>query len=150
MKGLFTGLVLGAIATWCWYQTGGKISITETKTTTNEVFKTVNETQIVEQLAYQYITKTNEVWKTNMVEKIVQAAAVAPVAQKAVEQLKTVQPIVQQAMPAPATSPSVGFSDSRPASTVSQPARRKIVNINAGSKVKRNLDGSVKQTGGNQ
>jgi len=47
MKTLFIGLVLGAIAVWSWYHTGGKIYITETKTITNEIVVTVTETQIV-------------------------------------------------------------------------------------------------------
>jgi hypothetical protein len=47
MKTLFIGLVIGAIAAWSWYHTGGKIYITETKTITNEVVVTVTETQIV-------------------------------------------------------------------------------------------------------
>jgi len=40
MKGLFIGLILGSIAVWGWYHTGGKIHITEIKTvtTTKEIF----------------------------------------------------------------------------------------------------------------
>ena len=72
MKTLFIGLVFGAIAVWFWYNTGGKIYITETKTITNEVVVTVTKTQIVEQLAYSSVTRTNEVWKTNIVEIIQQ------------------------------------------------------------------------------
>lgn len=57
MKGFILGLILGMIAVWSWYQTGGKIHITETKTVTNEVVVTVTETNIIERT--QYVTITN-------------------------------------------------------------------------------------------
>lgn len=96
MKRLFIGLIFGSIAAWGWYHTGGKIHITEIKTvtTTNEIFVTITETQTVEQLVY--VTRTNEVWKTNIVEKLAQVAPVAPVAQKKVKQSMVTRPVVPQ------------------------------------------------------
>ena len=87
MKGLFIGLIIGAIATWCWFQTGGKVSITETKTITvidtNWVTKT--ETRYFNET--KWITKTNEVWKTNIIEQV---AKIVPIAPKTIEQVKPI------------------------------------------------------------
>jgi len=133
MKTLFIGLVLGAIAAWSWYHTGGKIYITETKTMTNVVVVTVTETQIVEQLAFPYIAKTNEVGKTNIVEKLAQRQpvnVVAPIVQKAVEQPKAAQPVTQKKSPASTPTTITGLGKSRPAGKVTgfdrngRPARR--------------------------
>jgi hypothetical protein len=138
MKGLFIGLILGAIATWCWFQTGGKISITETKTITNEVIKTVTETQIVEQVAY--ITKTNEVWKTNIVEQIVKITPVMPEPQKVVEKPKTVQSVVQPKISETNATRTIKFNGPRPAGKVSS---GRGGNVRRGPS--RNMDGSIKE-----
>jgi len=117
MKTLFIGLVLGAIAVWSWYHTGGKIYITETKTITNEVVVTV--TQIVEQSVSAYITRTNEVWKTNIVEIIQQPPVVTekPVVQV---QPKTAPPAPKQ--PKQVTPVKSGLSGPRPSSSVKSAA----------------------------
>lgn len=118
MKTLFIGLVIGAIAVWSWYHTGGKIYITETKTITNEVVITVTETQIVEQ-STSYITRTNVIWKTNVVE-IIQPPKV--VTEKPVVQVqpKTAQPAPAQKLPS-----SGGLKGARPSGkvTVNDPRR---------------------------
>ena len=130
------GVIVGYIGSYHYYHTTGKIHITETKTITNIV--SVTETQIVEQLAYQYITKTNEVWKTNIVENIVQVkpvesiTPVTPVVRKVVEQPKIVQPVT-----APASAKPSSFKGAR--STVIRDAHGKII------PVKRNMDGSIKE-----
>ena len=121
MKTLFIGLVLGAIAVWSWYHTGGKIYITETKTITNEIVVTVTETQLVERVAYPYITKTNEVGKTNIVEKLAQSQpvnVVAPIVQKAVEQPKAAQSVTQKKSPASTPATITGLRGPRPAGKV--------------------------------
>lgn len=140
MKGLFIGLVLGAIAMWCWYQTGGKIHITETKTITvietNWVTKT--KTRYIDET--RWITKTNEVWKTNIVEKIAQTAPiaiVAPVVQKTIEQPK----VVQQTTTTPIKKVTTELRGARPAGkvTMGAPAKRDMK-----VKTRRGMDGNIK------
>ena len=132
MKGLFVGLILGAIAAWCWYQTGGKISITEVKTVTNIV--SLVETQIVQEVKYEYkyIPKTNEVWVTNVVERVAQTTAIAPVVQKTTEQSRS-QPARSgqaNAVPAPAVSKMTISKDSQTVigRTAEQKRAGKVVN----------------------
>ncbi len=142
MKNLFIGLVIGACGVWGWFHTSGKISITETKTVTNQVQVTVSvtETQVVEQINYVTITKTNEVWKTNMVEKIAQVIPAAPpiVVQRVLEQPKIVQPVVQQITPAPTAKSQ--FKGPTSAGKITSSGGGKIK-----MGVKRNMDGSIKQ-----
>lgn len=56
MKMIFIGLVIGVLATCLWFNTGGKIHITETKTITNEVMVTITETNWIEKTLYVTIT----------------------------------------------------------------------------------------------
>lgn len=143
MKGLFIGLVLGAIATWAWFHTGGKISITETKTITivetNRVTKT--ETRYFDET--RWTIKTNEVWKTNIIEQVVRVAPVVmppdPIVQK-VEQPKNDQPIVQGAAAAPVTKASIELKGARTVGRVKTSGTGKVK-----MGVKRNMDGSVKE-----
>ena len=113
MKTLFIGLVLGAIAVWSWYHTGGNIHITETKTITNEVVVTITETQLIERVVD--VTRTNDVWKTNIVEIIQQPQVVTkkPVAQV---QSKMSQPASKQ--PKQVAPVKWSLSGSRPSSSV--------------------------------
>lgn len=144
MKGLFIGLVIGAIAVWGWYHTGGKISITETKTITNVV--SVTKTQIVEQARWVDVYRTNEVWKTNMIEKTEQTAVIVPSVKAVTEQPKpvqsvsAVQPAVQQIIPAPTTNTIAGFKGPAPAGKVTH---GRVHAIKKG--VRKNMDGSVKE-----
>jgi hypothetical protein len=146
MKGLFIGLILGAIAAWCWFQTGGKISITETKTITVIETNWVTKTETRYFNETRWITKTNETWKTNMVEKIVQVApaAVAPVARKVTEQPKPAQPI-QAAQPV--VQQVVPVSEKKPASAVAITGGTRT--IRPGAKIKmgahRGMDGKIKR-----
>jgi hypothetical protein len=146
MKNLFIGLVVGACGVWMWFHTGGKISITETKVVTNQiqVVVSVTETQFVDQVNYVTITKTNEIWKTNMVEKIPSFTVIsAPVTlpQKPVQQLQITQPIAQQPAPPPTTTKS-------PAQFKGPTSAGKVTTSGSGKikmGVKRNMDGSIKQ-----
>jgi len=110
MKTLFIGLVLGAVAVWSWYHTGGKIYITETKTITNEVIVTITGTQLVERVVD--VTRTNEVWKTNIVEIIKQPPVVTE------KPVVPVQPKKSQPVLKPVTPVKSGLSGPRPSSSV--------------------------------
>ena len=149
MKELFIGFVLGSIAIWGWYHTGGKISITETKTVTNEVVVAVTVTQVVEQLAYQYITRTNEIWKTNIVEQIAKVQKplqTTPRPIQAVQQPATVQPVQTQiTQPVQQKKNSEGLRGARPAGKIKDDNYfydQKIKNTG----IKRDLSGNIKQT----
>lgn len=139
---IFFGAVIGYFGAYYYYHTSGKISITETKTVTNKVVITVTDTQIVEQLAYQYIIKTNEVWKTNMVEKIVQRTQNYTPPTITIQKPAAQSPIPQQQV-TPASSPTVeqsGLRGPRPAGKVKQTGDGKVKRG-----VKRNMDGSIKE-----
>lgn len=146
MKGLFIGLIIGAIATWGWFQTAGKISITETKTITVIETNWVTQTETRYFNETRWITKTNEVWVTNMVDKIVQVtpAAVAPVVQKIIEQPKPTQPVrVVQ----PITQQAGTVTEQKPASTVAITGGTRT--MRPGKKIKmgahRGMDGKIRQ-----
>jgi len=143
MKNLFIGLVVGACGVWMWFHTGGKINITETKVVTNQiqVVVSVTETQFVDQVNYVTITKTNEIWKTNIVERAMRAIPVVPVTQKVVDQPKIVQPVAQQLAPPPTITKS-------PAQFKRPTSAGKVTTGSSGKikmGVKRNMDGSIKQ-----
>lgn len=59
MKGLFIGLIIGAGVMWLWFNTAGRVQVTDTVTVTNIVTETVRDTRIVEQV--RYVTLTNYV-----------------------------------------------------------------------------------------
>jgi hypothetical protein len=151
MKGLFIGLVLGAIATWCWFQTGGKISITETKTITVTETNWVTQTETRYFNETRWITKTNEIWKTNVIDKIAEiipVASVAPVARKIVEQpIQVVQPVARQVAPVPEVRESMGLKGPTARPTVNSPTKNAATysknRIKQGAK--RNMDGSIKE-----
>ena len=145
MKNLFIGLVVGACGVWVWFHTEGKISITETKTVTNQVQVTVSvtETQIVEQINCVTITKTNEVWKTNVVERTMPSFGVVTnpvVQQKVTVQSNAIQPATQQITPAPVIPSPTQLKRASPAGKVTASGDKKIK-----MGIKRNMDGSVKQ-----
>ena len=112
MKTLFIGLVLGSIAVWSWYHTGGKIYITETKTITNEVVVTITETQLIERVVA--VTRTNEVWKTNIVEITRQPRVVTKKKPVVKVKPKKSRPAPKKLQPAPKKATSGKWSLSRP------------------------------------
>lgn len=142
MKNIITGLLLGAIGVWFFYQSPkGKIHRTETKTNEVTVSVTVVETQTVWEAKYQYVWKTNEVWKTNIIEKVVQVAA--PVqAQPPPVAAVSAQPVKNIATP-PAAQKSDALRGPRPASRVNAPGSVSGTSKHTG--IKRNMDGSIKQ-----
>jgi hypothetical protein len=148
MKNLFIGLVIGSIITWVWFHTGGKISITETKTVTNQIQVTVSvtETQVVEQIKWIDVCRTN--WevrimtRTNIVEKIAPFAPVIPVAQpvqKARVESQIIQSVTSQTN-TPSVTPSTQFKGPRSTGKITSSGGGKIK-----MGVKRNMDGSIKQ-----
>jgi hypothetical protein len=146
MKNIFIGLICGLIAAFTWFHTKGKINITETKTITNVV--SIAETQIVEEVKYQYqyIPKTNEVWVTNIVEQILPTKIPNQPKLSLIQTVppQTAQSVYQQTAPTPAPVPEIskpigGMKGAKAAGRVTTVGNSKIK-----MGIKRNMDGSIK------
>jgi len=154
MKGLIIGLIIGVAGTWYWYHTDkGKISITETTTVTNIVTEAVEKTWYVDKVRWITRYKTNVVWETNIVEKMV-GVAPKPVTRAAIKYPKAIEPVVEQEVPVEDEKKHIGLGGPRPApggvrvtkyhrrtgeKTVVEPIKE------TGAMIRRNMDGSIKE-----